>query len=171
MKLTQFKTILKELIGNENTLSNNVLFIDFCGGMHGKAQFLSQLFYWQGKSKRADGYFYKRYEEWEAEIRVPKHSLMRYSKDFQEAGFLETKIKKANGFPVVHYHLDVDRLLQSLVTFCDNRKLQFATMESDNLQLSAESEICNYPLTEITIDYKLKIQTMANLSVHPPMKK
>jgi hypothetical protein len=155
MNLSQFKVILRELIGNENTLSNNVLFIDFCGGMHGKAQFLSQLFYWQSRTKRADGFFYKTYDEWQSEIRVAKYSVMRYSKEFQSEGFLKTKVKRANGFPTVHYQMDIDKLLESLVAFCDNRKLQSATIDSDNLQLTIDSD--NLQLTS-NIDYH-KIQT------------
>jgi uncharacterized phage protein (TIGR02220 family) len=155
MTIKDFKAVLSRLIGNANVLSNNVLFIDYCGGNHSKAQFMSQLFYWQSKVTRKDGYFFKTYEEWNNEIRVPKHSLLRYSKEFKELGLLETKTKKANGFPTVHYKLDVDLLVESLVTFCNNGSSQFATNDSDNLQLTKDSD--NLQLTS-NRDYQ-RLQT------------
>lgn len=151
------KDLLFELVGNGNILSNNVLFIDFVDGNHSKAQFLSQLFYWTGKSNRKDGYFAKSYAEWYEEIRVKKHSIKRYADEFIETGFLQTKVIKFNGYPTVHYKLDSDNLIQSLVTFCNNRKLQFATMESDTVQLSKVSD--NLQLTSNRDYQRLQTET------------
>lgn len=140
MTTKDFKEVLNRLVGTSNVLSNNVLFIDFCGGSHGKAQFLSQLFYWQSRATRKDGFFFKTYEDWHKEIRLPKHSISRYANSFKESGFLKTKTLKANGFPTVHYQLDTDRLIALLVAFCNDGLEQFATNDSDNLQQSTDSD-------------------------------
>lgn len=132
--------MLNRLVGTSNVLSNNVLFIDFCDGSHGKAQFLSQLFYWQSRTTRKDGFFFKTYNEWHKEIRLPKHSVSRYANSFKESGFLKTKTLKANGFPTVHYQLDSDKLIALLVTFCNQGLEQIATNDSDNLQHSTDSD-------------------------------
>lgn len=108
--------------------------------MHSKAQFLSQLFYWQGKTKSKDGFFYKTYKDWHDEIRVPKHSISRYAAEFEKAGLLTTKVAKVNGAPTLHYKLNTDKLTDLLVAFCNDGKLQIVTLESDNLQLSEESD-------------------------------
>lgn len=140
MTTKDFKEVLSRLVGTSNVLSNNVLFIDFCEGSHGKAQFLSQLFYWQTRTTRKDGFFFKTYDEWYKEIRLPKHSVARYANSFKKSGFLKTKTQKANGFPTVHYQLDVEKLIALLVAFCNNGLEQIATIDSDNLQLSKDSD-------------------------------
>lgn len=134
------KGLLSRLIGNKNILSNNVLFIDYVGGNHSKAQFLSQLFYWTGKSKRNDGFFAKTYEEWYEEIRVKQKSIQRYSAEFQAKGFLETKVLKFNGYPTVHYKLDMDNLTNSLWSFCQNPSGQFDQNDMDTVTNSKDMD-------------------------------
>lgn len=140
--LADLKVVLDQLIGNDNVLSNNILFIDFTGS-HEKAQLLSQMWYWSGKTKDKHGWFFKTYQEWFDEIRVPEHSVRRFVEAFKKAGFVATCFKKVAGRPVIHYRLDKDVLIQKLVTFCEGNNLlgsHSVTIEPDNLQPSKEGD-------------------------------
>jgi len=140
--MNTLKKILSRLVGNANTLSNNVLFIDFTGS-HEKGQYLSQLFYWSGKTKMKDGFFAKSYADWYEEIRIKEHSIRRYTKEFKSFGWLETKVVKFNKVPTLHYKLDQDKLITALVTFCDTDNLRpshGARVDPDNLQGSREPD-------------------------------
>jgi uncharacterized phage protein (TIGR02220 family) len=166
--LSDLKAILDRLIGSGNTLSNNILFIDFTGS-HEKAQLLSQMWYWAGKTKDKGGWFYKSYAEWHEEIRVPEHSVRRYVKLFCSHGFLETKFKKVNGTPTIHYRLDKDLLIQKLAAFCEGdnlRPLQIVSLEGDKLLASMEGDNL---LASINRDYH-RLQTEKAEPAPPPKK-
>ena len=140
--MNTLKKILSKLVGNANILSNNVLLIDFTGS-HEKGQFLSQLFYWSSRTKMEDGFFAKSYTDWFEEVRIKEHSIRRFAKEFKEAGWLETKVKKFKNVPTLHYKLDQDKLISALVTFCDHDNLRpshGARVEPDNLQGSREPD-------------------------------
>lgn len=152
--LADLKVVLDQLIGNDNVLSNNILFIDFTGS-HEKAQLLSQMWYWSGKTKEKHGWFFKTYQEWFDEIRVPEHSVRRFVDAFKKAGFVATCFKKVAGRPVVHYRLDKDVLIQKLVTFCEGNNLlgsHSVTLDPDNLQPTKEGDNLQASLyTETTL--------------------
>lgn len=151
--MKRVKELLSRLIGNENILSNNVLFIDFTGS-HEKGQFLSQLFYWSTRSKRKDGWFAKKYEDWYTEIRLKDYSVRRYTKQFTEQGFLETKFKKFNNVPTIHYRLDEDKLIELLLTFCEGDKLlgSHSVRVEGNTELPSRVTQSYPPLTDTTTD-------------------
>lgn len=117
----RIKDILSRVIGNDNILSNNILFIDFTGS-HAKGQFLSQLFYWSSKAQGRDGWFAKSYDDWYGEIRVNEQSIRRYAKEFSQKGFLDTKVKKFKGVPTLHYRIDLDKLIHELCRYVDSTK-------------------------------------------------
>lgn len=125
------KELLSRLIGQQNTLTVNVLFIDFTGS-HQKALFLSQLFYWCSKKE----WIAKTREEWFNEIRISEISIRRFTKEFEEKGFLKTKVKKFNGNPTKHYSLDFDVLIEQLTQFA---KLQ-ESMCSESTQRPVPEE-------------------------------
>lgn len=179
--MKQIKTILSRLIGNENVLSNNVLFIDFTGS-HEKAQLLSQMYYWSSRTKRKDGFFCKSYQEWFNEIRLKEHSVRRYVKQFKELGFLETKVCKFNGIPKLHYKINQDKLIEKLLTFCDSDNLHPLHGEGVDPCTESGSTLakcqgprtlakCQGPLTEISIDYKHRLDTDKEIIKNENLKK
>lgn len=166
------KKLLGHLIGSDNILSNNILFIDFTGS-HEKGQFLSQLYYWSSRTKRKDGFFAKTYDEWYSEIRIKKHSLRRYAKEFKEQGFLEIEFWKFNGVPTLHYRLNTDKLNEALITFCEGnnlsggntelpRGLQIVTLEgsteSPSIEGSTESPSINRDYQRLHIETTTEIR-------------
>ena len=163
--MINIKNILSRLIGSENVLSNNILFIDFTGS-HEKAQFLSQLFYWSSRTKNPDGWFAKKYSEWFSEIRIKEHSLRRFTKEFVNQGFIETKFKKWNNVPTLHYKLDQDLLIQALSDFCEANKLsgsQIVRVDANKLSGSRLTK-SNPPITETTTEITTEIKKETKVS-------
>ena len=132
--------LIKSLTGQNNVLTIPVEFIHYTGSIDA-ALFLSQLLYWTGKGKRTDGFIYKTYKEWKDEIYLGEYEIRKARRVLEQNGVLETKVKRANGNPTVHYRLDAARFSESLLEFLKNRKA--SNSNNDSLE-SAES------LTEAT---------------------
>lgn len=142
------RELTKKLSGQENVFTVPRIYVQYTGDLT-TAILLNQIVFYSDKSKRKDGFFYKTYEEWEQEICLSKRQV-RYSTDkLKELGIVETKIKKANGAPTVHYKLDYDKLVDSIVTKCHYPSEQNVTNENDKMSLSL-TEITTENTTEIT---------------------
>ncbi|MGG3233226.1 DnaD domain protein [Priestia flexa] len=137
-------SIISELTGQNNVITLNVAFVDFTGDLE-SGLFLSQVIYWADRAKRTDGFFYKTDDEWNDEIKLTKYGVRKSRKKLEELGILETKVKKANGNPTVHYKLDKKRFVELFISFLRNRKNQIANTKEG----SFENEIS---LTDTTTD-------------------
>jgi hypothetical protein len=73
---------------------------------------LSGLIHYSGEATDPDGWFYKTYEDWHREFLLTKNQVGRVVRQFKEAGFLEVKLSKVDGAPVLHYRLLPDRLIE-----------------------------------------------------------
>jgi len=127
--------LIREFSGQANILSVPRLFIKAMGSVDG-GLLLSQMIYWSDRTNRKDGFFFKSYEEWEDELTLSKHKVSRYSKVMVDAGFLETKLLKANGAPTVHYKVSISDFQKWIVKFFNNGKLNSLTMESEEIEQS-----------------------------------
>lgn len=136
------RDVLTRISGQDNVFTVPRLYVEFTGDLT-TAILLNQIVFLSDKSKRTDGFFYKTYKEWEEEVCLSKRQVSYSTKKLKEMDLIETKIKKANGSPTVHYKLDYDKLLLSLMTFCNYPSEQNVTMENNNMSLS---------LTEITTE-------------------
>ena len=116
------KNLITEFIGQDRILTVHRILIDFCDGDILGALFLSQIIYWAGKGIRKDGYFWKTYEEWEAETRINRKKLQRLKKKFETMGIIETKIKKAYGNPTTHYRLKWETFAEKLENFINEKR-------------------------------------------------
>ncbi|WP_431613403.1 conserved phage C-terminal domain-containing protein [Bacillus pfraonensis] len=140
------RTIISQISGQENIVVVPKLFVKLTGDLT-TAILLNQIVFYSDKSKRTDGFFYKTYKEWEEEICLTERQVRYSTKKLVNAGFVETTLKKANGAPTVHYKLDFNKLLDSILTNCQNGNLQIVGMEPDK---TSES------LTEITTENTTK---------------
>src|ERR1044072_4723575 len=113
--------LITALTGQANILSIPVEFIRYTGSID-CALFLSQLLYWSDRGHRADRFIYKTYKDWQREIHLSEYEVRKATKLLKEKGFLETKIKKANGSPTVHYRLDVEKFSESFLNFLQEQK-------------------------------------------------
>jgi len=147
----QVYDIISQFSGQNNIITINVAYVDFVGDIE-TAILLSQIIYWTDRTTRNDGFFYKTDEDWQEEIRLSKYAIRKARKKLEEMGFLETKVKKANGNPTVHYRLDRHRFVESFISFLRNRKNEIAKTKKRN----CENKIS---LTEITTETTTEITT------------
>lgn len=144
------RTIISQMSGQENIVVVPKLFVKLTGDLT-TAILLNQIVFYSDKSKRKDGFFYKTYKEWEEEICLTERQVRYSTKKLVAYGYVETALKKANGAPTVHYKLDFDKLLDSILTNCQNGNLHIVGMEPDKMSES---------LTENTTENTTEITTL-----------
>jgi len=100
------------------------------------ALFLSQVLYWSGKGKGNEEWFYKSYQEWKKELGLTRGEIDTARKKLKKLNLLETKIKRVNGSPVVHYRVKVNVLADWI---CEKRANGFAKKEQMDLLKSSKT--------------------------------
>lgn len=155
------RELTRRLSGQENVFTVPRIYVQFTGDLT-TAVLLNQIVFYSDKSKRKDGFFYKTYDEWEQEICLTKRQV-RYSTDkLKELGIVETKIKKAHGAPTVHYKLDYDKLVVSIMTKCHFPTEQNVTNENDKMSHSLTENT-----TEITTENTILKDNVADAPALP----
>ncbi|MBJ8054912.1 conserved phage C-terminal domain-containing protein [Bacillus cereus] len=144
------RSIISQINGQENIVVVPKLFVKLTGDLT-TAILLNQIVFYSDKSKRTDGYFYKSHKEWEEEICLTKRQVSYSTAKLKKMELVETKLMKANGAPTLHYKLDYDKLVQWIVTNCNNGKSQNVTIDSNKMSLS---------LTESTTETTTKTTTL-----------
>jgi hypothetical protein len=134
---------LTALSGPKQQLTLPILYLEFTNGDHLASLFLSQLLYWTDKSKDKEGWIYKSYNEWYKELWLSKYQVasivIRINNlypDRNNENIIETKLKKANGAPTIHYKINSKALIDRFVKFLDNRKLRNLTIDSEETSQS-----------------------------------
>jgi len=105
----QVYQLIERFAGQANVLTIPRLFIDWTGD-HISALLLSQIIYWSSRTRDSEGWFYKSAKEWEEELSISDYQLSRATKKLGDAG-VETKLKKIQGAPTLHYRIDQDGFL------------------------------------------------------------
>ncbi len=83
------------------------------------------LLHWFPKSKKAGGWVYKSWRDWNAECNLSQAQVKRvHSSGFLEMIGIERIIMKANGTPTVHYRLDQSKLIQKISEFLGMMQVQ-----------------------------------------------
>ena len=142
--------------GNQNFVTIPMIYIKLTGDLNAAAV-LNQIVYWTGKTKDPEGWFYKSYSDWQAEVGLSKYQISRVisgDKRSKKPAILATlgvtaKLKKAKGAPTVHYRIDLSVLQAAIdaylvehvedipiVNNVDNGKSTMLTMESEQSQQS-----------------------------------
>lgn len=148
---SKIRDIIRRMSGQENVFTVPKIYVEFTGDIT-TAILLNQIVFLSDKSKRTDGFFYKTYDEWYEEVRLTKRQVSYSVKKLKELGLVETKLKRANGAPTVHYKLDYDKLLDSIVTKCHYPSEQNVTIHCDKMSQS---------LTETTTENTTEIKTIS----------
>jgi hypothetical protein len=117
LQRTEVFDLIKQFAGQSNIITVPVVFIHYAGTLEA-ALLLSQILYWSDKTQ--DGWFYKSYREWEQEIALDEYQVRKASKSLKAKGILETRLKKANGAPTVHYRLKEGEFSESILHFLKN---------------------------------------------------
>jgi hypothetical protein len=113
-----FSLIEKEQ-GHINKVVIPTVLLSFCGDLE-TATFLSQLMYWCDKGKSPDGYIFKSCREWYQETGLSEYYVGKSADKLKSQGLLETKKKRANGHPTIHYRLNKKDFANELIKYLRN---------------------------------------------------
>ena len=153
------KSVISTFSGTERHITVPRVYLEMLGDFN-TAAFLNQLIFWSDKTRRKDGYFYKTYTEWNEELLLSEYQVRRSAKILKEQGFINTKLKKANGSPTLHYKVNMDKLSESILKKLKNRNL---TNLSNDTEVSSVSLTVDDTVDEQTVDSasrsKLKFET------------
>ena len=133
------KALIAQTSGQKNTLTIPKIYVELTGDLT-TALLLNQIVFYSDKSKRNDGYFYKTYKDWEQEILLTERQVRNSANKLKKMGLIETKLMKANGSPTVHYKLNYDKLVDSILTKCQIGFLQNVRFESDKMSETITEE-------------------------------
>lgn len=126
--------------------------IKICSGSHTSALLLSQLIYWHNKYHDMERWMKITYDEWYDQILLTKRQISYSREKLESIGLIETKLKKFNNAPSLHYRVNFEKLYKILIELDnDCRKSQNVTMESNKMSLS-HSDKMSQPITEITTE-------------------
>lgn len=158
----EIKNIIHSFSGNERHITIPKIYLELTGDFN-TAALLNQLVFWSDKTKRKDGFFYKSYKEWEEEICLSQYQVSRSIKQLKEMKVVDTKLKKADGAPTIHYYVNMEVLSQSIINKLDNRLSR---------NLINDNEVSSYSLTvDDTVDDNSRDNTLSSnstTSIHQP---
>ena len=119
--------LIKSVSGQANILTIPRIYISLLCGKIEAALLLSQCVYWSDRTTKPQGWFYKSYKEWEDEIGLSQFRVKNAANELKELGILETKLKRANRAPTIHYRVNISLLTDAIIKFIDNQE----TAQSD----------------------------------------
>ena len=164
MKQLDFvKRLLFSYSGSERNIVIPESLIKVAGDLQ-SAALLNQCIYYTDITKRTDGYFYKTYKEWQEEIYLSKYQVNKIIGRFEKLGIVETKKKKANGAPTIHYRVNMENLIDLMAeTFeklDENSGKTASDVESKETSLSKVKKLNNGKLRNLTMESKETSQTL-----------
>ena len=143
--------LITSISGQDNHLTINRTFVQYMGTLEGGI-FLQQLVFWSDKTQSADGFFYKSYVEWNEEVCLSEYSVRKQTKVLKEKGLVQTKLKKAEGSPTLHYKLDITGFLKDLESFLKNLRIESEKTKNgiENISVSSYTEEYNRRIQQKT---------------------
>ena len=134
--------LVSDFSGQKNSITIPRIYIKLCNGDFTTAAVLSQLVFWSSKGKRADGYFWKSYDEIANELcedeitsEQVRYSVKKLKMLLSNCFFVE--VKRANRMTTNHYRFDQAAFLERL-----------QNLKSGNFPNRAESENGKIPNQE-----------------------
>ena len=165
-KRSHVMNIISAYSGKDSTIAIPRVYVELTGDFN-RAAILNQILYWADRTKDPDGWFYKSYSDWEAELGLSQYQVKRAiegdkrSKNNDQALAnlgVETTLRKApNGAPTVHYRVNesvfvehltaaIDRLksrhqpARPIINNVDKRQSTMSTMDCEQSQQSINTE-------------------------------
>lgn len=156
------QNLIKQATGDRNAILAPRLFIDLFDGDHNAALVLNQVLYWSERCTHPDGWFYKTYADWEAELGMSKYQIKRVfngdprvhqpKRTLREVG-VETIVRRApNGSPTVHYRVDLPRFFATLRQFLGQHFGGCDTADMPNVETVAVDNVDFLKATESPVE-------------------
>jgi len=115
--------LIAEMAGQHNVLVIHRFFIELTDDLS-TALLLSQILYWSDRATMNGHWFAKTYQEWTEELSLSEYQVRKATKALLELGIIETKIKKFDGSPTVHYRLNQGKFSETIVKKLQERNLR-----------------------------------------------
>jgi hypothetical protein len=149
-----FATLL-QMSGDNNTITIHRATVEFLDYDRDSASMLEQLLYWTPRSTN-DRWIAKTDDEFMSELYLKQYSLRAARKNLEARGLIETRVKRFNGFPTVHYRVCADQLVEAWAEFCARKESQPTPLARIHKNDSAYTQERSYEnariLTEITTE-------------------
>lgn len=139
------KELIKQFTGQDQMLSIPRPFIKLTGD-HECALMLNQILYWSSRTDDPDGWFYKTHEDWAEELELTPSQIRRITKALAKVG-VESKLKKHNGAPKMHYRIN-DEIFEKVFTHFLETETVRPKVKKRDYQQSSQSELSD-PITNI----------------------
>lgn len=139
------KELIKHFTGQAQTLTIQRPLIKMTGD-HACALMLNQILYWSERTDDTEGWFYKTHEEWAEELELTPSQIRRITKALTHVG-VESKVKKHNGAPKLHYRINREVFGDTLICFLESEATKPKIRKVDNQQ-SPQSGLSD-PITYI----------------------
>jgi len=145
-------SVIEQMTGDNNVLAISYHILKLCNDLE-TGFFLSQLIYWTDKGKSPYGWIYKTAKEWHEELLLSQYSIAKARKNLVKLGIIETKKKRANGFPTIHYRINKKVFWKELKKHLESIKKQ----SSDSAKTNIRSFEIDKTITEITTETSTEI--------------
>lgn len=142
---------LMALVGNNSVITVHRPLVEFTESLEA-GMMLSQLLYWTPRAKVPGGWIAKTDEEFHQELCLSKYGVRQGRNRLETMGILETKVKKFNGNPTVHYRLNLESLGEKWNLWIE--KMDFAKSQEPSCEIEKS-------LTEITTENTTILQPAA----------
>jgi hypothetical protein len=182
------KELIKQFTGQAQVLTIPRPYIKLTGD-HECALMLNQIVYWSERTEDPEGWFYKTHDDWAKELELTPAQVRRITKKLEEVG-VESKLKKHNGAPKLHYRINDEVFYKALHGFLegqsqptikkvDNQQsalsiptlsdpiINFPDNQHSSLSDSAQSEDSDSELSSYSSSKDAKITTETTQRLHP----
>ena len=135
----EINSLISSFSGQRNIITIPAVYVEILGDYH-TAFVLNQIIFWSDKSTKTDGYFYKSYSEFTEETFLSEYQIRRAANKLKELGFIDTKLRKVNGTPTLHYKFYKFIFSEFILKFIKNRNQSNLRMESEESSVSSITE-------------------------------
>jgi len=114
MNKQQIVNAISGLIGQGSVLVMSIEILKKLNGDKNATLLLSQIMYWSKRMGKE--WFYKTDESWREELFLSEWELRLAKEKLKKLGFINTKLKKAQGLTVLHYSINHDKIYDLLTS-------------------------------------------------------
>lgn len=138
--------LIEKVTGQRQVIIAHTLIVDFFEGDHNAAILLNQVLYWSSRSQQQDGWFYKTYAQWQAELRFSPYQVWRvvrgdprvqkFKRTLWSLG-LETDVRMApGGRNAMFYRLNASVFINAFTDWLMEHYAEMLTPKQDSPQIS-----------------------------------
>ena len=144
------RKLINSLSGQENILTIPKVYLEITGDYQ-SAILLNQIVFWSDRTKRKDGFFYKSYKDWEQEVLLTQYQVKRATSHLNQLGLVDTKLKRANNAPTIHYKINMEALTEAIINKLDNQETSQSDYEETQQTDYKETSQSDYEETQQTL--------------------